>query len=289
MSVHVQAREEGEHGGARRSPGSARGRRAFLTPKESIPARAAVTLSALGVGAVFAIWAALSYGHVLSAFFLPSPTSTARAGWDMFAHDSFLSDVWASARRVVLGFAIASVLAIPVGIAIGSYRAAQALLEPVIAAVRYMPASAFVPLFIIWFGIGETEKIMVIWFGVFFPLALLVADVSANVPRELVNIAYTLGGSRRQVFWRVLLPACWPGIVDALRIAIGWGWTYLVLAELVSAETGIGHVIIQSSRFLETGDILAAIIVIGALGLGTDGLFRLAYRRLFPYAERASR
>ena len=127
-------------------------------------------------------------------------------------------------------------LSLGLGIAIGSYRVAQAFFEPVIAAVRYMPASAFLPLMIIWFGIGQTEKMAVIWFGVFFPLTLMVADVSANVPKELVNIAYTLGASRWDVFRRVLLPACWPGVIDNLRIGLGWAWTYLIVAELVAAS-----------------------------------------------------
>jgi NitT/TauT family transport system permease protein len=260
--------------------------RRVVTPKEPISRAAAIALGIAGVLVVFGVWAYLSYGHVLSTFFLPSPSKTASATWDLFAHQDFLADVWASARRVILGFVLAAALAIPLGIAIGSYRVAQAFFEPVIAAVRYMPASAFVPLFIIWFGIAETEKLAVICFGVFFPLTLLIADVSANVSKELVNIAYTLGGSRGQVFRKVLVPACWPGVVDALRIGIGWGWTYLILAELVAAQSGIGHMIIQSSRFLQTENILGGILVIGVLGLLTDAFFRWLYRRLFPYAER---
>jgi NitT/TauT family transport system permease protein len=152
-----------------------------------------------------------------------------------------------------------------------------------------MPASAFIPLLIIWFGIGQSEKFAVIWFGVFFPLTLMIADVSANVPKELVNIAYTLGATRRQVFRRVLLPACWPGVIDNLRIGIGWAWTYLIVAELVAASTGIGHVILQSSRFLETEKIIAGILTIGILGLLSDAFFRILYRTLFPYAERVAR
>jgi NitT/TauT family transport system permease protein len=129
----------------------------------------------------------------------------------------------------------------------------------------------------------------VIWFGVFFPLCLMVADVSANIPKELVNIAYTLGASRWQVFRRVLLPACWPGVIDNLRIGLGWAWTYLIVAELVAADAGIGHMILSASRFLQTDQIIAGIVTIGALGLLTDAAFRWLYRVLFPYAERAAR
>jgi NitT/TauT family transport system permease protein len=263
--------------------------RRLLTPKEPIPRALALALGLAAFAVVLAVWSALTYGGAVQPLFLPRPGAVARAWYDMFAREDFLSDVWASFFRIMLGFLLAAAVGIPLGIAIGSFRAVQAFFEPIIAAVRYMPASAFIPLLIIWFGIGQTEKMAVIWFGVFFPLTLMIADVSANVPKELVNIAYTLGASRWQVFRRVLLPASWPGVVDNLRIGIGWAWTYLIVAELVAASTGIGHVILQSSRFLETEKIIAGILTIGILGLLSDAFFRLLYRALFPYAERVAR
>ena len=268
-----------------------RGRSAkrLLAPKEPIPRTVAAVLTLAGFGVVIGLWAALSYGHVVSSFFLPSPVRVARSLYDLFATQNFAADVWASTRRIMLGFLLSALIGIPLGIAIGSFRVVQAFFEPVIAAVRYMPASAFIPLLIIWFGIYENEKIAVIFIGVFFPLTLLIADVSANVPKELVQIAYTLGASRWQVFWRVLLPASWPGVLDNLRIGVGWAWTYLIVAELVAADQGIGHMILAASRFLQTDQIIAGIVTIGALGLVTDAVFRWLYRVLFPYAERVGR
>jgi NitT/TauT family transport system permease protein len=261
----------------------------LLAPKEPIPRTLAVALGFAAFAIVIAVWSILTYGGIVEPLFLPAPGTVAKAAYDMFVHENFASDVWASFRRIGLGFLMAAVLGIPLGIAIGSFRAVQAFFEPIIGAIRYMPASAFIPLLIIWFGIGENEKMAVIWFGVFFPMTLMVADVSANVPKELVNIAYTLGASRRQVFRRILLPACWPGVIDNMRIGLGWAWTYLIVAELVAASTGIGHVILQSSRFLQTEKIIAGIITIGVLGLLSDAAFRLLYRVLFPYAERVAR
>jgi NitT/TauT family transport system permease protein len=261
----------------------------LLTPKEQIPRTLSVVLGFSAFAVVLAAWSILTYGGVVEPLFLPRPGTVAKALYDMFVHEGFASDVWASFRRIGLGFLMAAALGIPLGIAIGSFRAVQAFFEPIIGAVRYMPASAFIPLLIIWFGIGETEKMAVIWFGVFFPLTLMVADVSANIPKELVNIAYTLGASRWQVFRRVLLPASWPGVIDNMRIGLGWAWTYLIVAELVAASTGIGHVILQSSRFLQTEKIIAGILTIGVLGLLSDAGFRLLYRTLFPYAERVAR
>jgi NitT/TauT family transport system permease protein len=277
---------------AARPPGSASRPslpQTLLTPKEQIPRGLSIGLGIGGFAVVLTVWSILTYGGLIEPLFLPEPGVVARALYDMFVHEDFASDVWASFYRIIIGFLVAAAIGIPLGIAIGSFRAIQALFEPIIAAVRYMPASAFIPLMIIWFGIGQTEKMAVIWFGVFFPLTLMVADVSANVPKELVNIAYTLGASRWHVFRRVLLPASWPGVIDNLRIGLGWAWTYLIVAELVAASTGIGHVILQSSRFLETEKIIAGIITIGVLGLLSDAAFRLLYRVLFPYAERVAR
>jgi NitT/TauT family transport system permease protein len=281
-----------------RGAGAPRWYTRYLAPKEAIPRAVSLPLGIACFGVVIGVWALFSYTGLAPAigfpnlhnpFFLPSPGRVARTLYDMFAHQGFASDVWASTRRIVIGFLISAAIGIPLGIAIGSFRVVQAFFEPFIAAVRYMPASAFIPLLIIWFGIYEKEKIAVIFIGVFFPLTLLIADVSANIPKELLNIAYTLGASRWQVFWRVLLPASWPGILDNMRIGIGWAWTYLIVAELVAASTGIGHVILSASRFLETDKIIAGIITIGILGLLTDALFRWLYRLLFPYSERVSR
>jgi NitT/TauT family transport system permease protein len=270
----------------------------YLAPKEPIPRPLSLALGFAGFGLIIGIWALLSYtGLALSLgfanlhnpFFLPSPGTVGKTLYDMFAHEGFAHDVWASTRRIGIGFLISTAIGIPLGIAIGSFRVVQAFFEPFIAAVRYMPASAFIPLLIIWFGIYEKEKVAVIFIGVFFPLTLLIADVSANIPKELLNIAYTLGASRWQVFWRVLLPASWPGVLDNMRIGIGWAWTYLIVAELVAASTGIGHVILSASRFLRTDQIIAGIITIGILGLLTDAFFRFLYWLLFPYTERVSR
>ena len=276
----------------------ARGQR-YFAPKEPIPRRIALGLTLASFGVIVGVWSLLSYTGLLESvgivkegqteFFLPSPSTVASSLYSMFAEQDFAADVWASTYRIVLGFLLASAIAIPLGIAIGSFRAAQAFFEPAIAAVRYMPASAFIPLLIIWFGIGNMEKVAVIFIGTFFPLTLMIADVSANVPKELLNISYTLGASRWQVFRRVLLPACWPGVIDNLRIGIGWAWTYLIVAELVAASTGIGHVILTASRFLETERIIGGIITIGVLGLLTDAFFRWLYQLLFPYTERVAR
>ncbi len=207
----------------------------------------------------------------------------------MLTQDNFIVDIWASTYRIFLGFIISAIVGVPLGILIGSFRTVQALFEYPISFARYLPASAFIPLLIVWFGLEDSEKVAVIIIGSFFQLTLLVADISAGVQKELLNIAYTLGASRWQVFTRVLIPASLPGVVDTLRIIIGWAWTYLIVAELVAAQSGIGHVILQAQRFSNTDQIVAGILAIGILGLITDAAFRLLHRLLFPYVERIAR
>src|SRR5215218_1848290 len=148
---------------------AARGRR-YLDPKEPIPRSLALGLTLASAVLVVGAWSLLSYSGLVESFFLPSPSTVADALYDMFVNQDFIADVWASSSRILLGFLIASAIAVPLGIAIGSYRIAQAFFEPGIAAVRYMPASAFIPLLIIWFGIENTEKVAVIFIGTFFPL-----------------------------------------------------------------------------------------------------------------------
>lgn len=264
-------------------------RRSWLAAKEPISRRLWLTLAAAGILTVLSVWSILSYGGVVEEFFLPSPTKTASELVDLFVNQGYATDVWVSTKRILLGFLVAAVIAVPLGVAMGSIPVFQAFFEPVIAAVRYMPATAFIPLLIIWFGLAESQKVAVVFIGVFFPLTLMMAAVSANVPKSFIEIAYTLGASRWQVYRRVLVPACWPGIVDNLRIGIGYAWTYLIVAELVAASSGIGYRILSATRFLQTEVIVAGIITIGVLGLATDALFRVLHRKWFPYLIGARR
>jgi NitT/TauT family transport system permease protein len=249
-------------------------------------------LGVLSFAIPLGLWSLVSYtdyNSVASLEMLPTPSAVLTTLHDMLYQNSFLYDVWASSYRILLGFAISAVVGVPLGILMGSFRSVQALFEPLISFARYLPASAFIPLLILWIGLDDSEKVAIIIIGSFFQLTLMVANVSAEVHKELLHIAYTLGASRWQVFTRVLIPASLPGVVDTLRIIIGWAWTYLIVAELVGAESGIGHVILAAQRTGYTEEIIGGILTIGVLGVITDVFFRLLHRALFPYAERISR
>jgi NitT/TauT family transport system permease protein len=171
----------------------------------------------------------------------------------------------------------------------GSFKVFEGLLQPITEFVRYIPVPALIPIFMVFFGIDELSKVMLIWVGTFFQLVLMVADEVRRVPYELVQVSYTLGARRGQVLRRVIWPAAQPGIFDALRLCNGWAWTYVVVAELVAANEGIGYRILKFSRFLQTPQIWVYIILLGLVGLVLDFAFRVCNRRLFHWANTVQR
>jgi NitT/TauT family transport system permease protein len=257
----------------------------YLHPREPIPPGLYVGLGVASLALILVVWSVLTYGGFITPLFLPSPHRVLLAGIDQFARLGFTTDILMSTYRVLAGFLLAAALGVPLGLLMGTFKAVEALIEPLVGFIRYMPASAFIPLFILWLGIGDIEKIGVIFVGSFFQLILMVSVVAGSVPKELLETAYTLGAQRLQVIRRVLLPASLPGIVDTLRIIIGWAWTYIIVAELVAAESGIGYMIINAQRMLQTGAIIFGILAIGVLGIITDYGFKWLYRWLFPWAD----
>ena len=259
--------------------------RTYLTPKQAIPHPARLIL---GIGSFVVIITLWSAGSVIinNPLFLPSLPRVGKTWIDMVQNQHFLDDVAWSTFRIVAGFLIAAAMAVPLGLLMGSFEVVRSFFQPPINAIRYMPASAFIVLLIVLEGLGEEEKLTLIWIGVFFQLVLMVMDIAHRVPDEMLNVAYTLGASRWKVFYKVFLPATFPEVVDALRITIGWAWTYLIVAELLGAERGIGTFILISERFLRMDRIIAAILTIGVLGLITDTIFGLIHRWRFPYVEK---
>ncbi|PQZ46581.1 nitrate transport permease nrtB [Ochrobactrum sp. MYb15] len=255
----------------------------YLRPRAALSGRERITISAFGIFLFFATWLFVTEAGLIQPFFLPSPIAVAKRLFAMVVFEGYLIDVWSSTYRVFAGFLIAATIAIPIGILIGNFPFFRSLIEPILSTARYLPATAFVPLMIIWLGINESQKIAVIFIGTFFPLALFVASISEGVSSDLMNSAYSLGARSTQVFFKVLLPACIPNILDALRITAGIAWTYVIVAELVGAESGMGIAILQSQRFLLTDQVIAGIVAVGILGVLTDLVFRFAHRKLFPY------
>lgn len=231
------------------------------------------------------LWSIMSYGQLVNRTFLPTPDQVLRQFGIQIQTPVFWHNIGISIYRVGMGFLLACILGVPLGILAGTFRFAEAIIVPPTEFIRYMPATAFIPLIMVWVGIGESAKILVIFIGCFFQLLLMVADNTRTVSNDLLQTSYTLGAGRWQAIEKVLIPALLPDLMNTLRLIIGWAWTYLVVAELVAANSGLGYSIMKAQRFLNTDIIFVGIITIGLLGLLTDRIFAYCHRRFFPWLE----
>jgi len=236
---------------------------------------------------LLALWSAATGLEWVQPQFLASPLAVVLRLYDLLlgvnADHSFLQDIGISLFRVGVAFGLSAVLAIPLGIFMSSYRIVNAISEPVVDFIRYLPVPALVPLTVRWLGIGETSKIALLWIGTFFQLVLLIADDARRVPREYVEIGMTVGAKPRSVLRHIILPAMLPSMVDNLRITLGWCWTYLIIAEIVASSSGIGYVIQSAKRYVKADVIFAGILTIGIIGLVSDQAIRWLHRRWFAY------
>ena len=231
----------------------------------------------------FAAWAFATFGGYVSKTFLADPVTMVQDGWLLLTKFGFAHDIAITIWRVVGGFVLAALVAVPLGILMGAFKPVEAFFEPFVSFARYLPASAFVPLLILWAGIGETQKLLVIFIGSVFQIILMVAVAVGQTRRDLVEAAYTLGSGDMGVVRRVLIPANAPEIAEILRLVLGWAWTYVIVAELIGSSSGIGHMIIDSQSLMATGQIIFGIIIIGIIGLISDFAFKALNAWLFPW------
>ena len=227
-------------------------------------------------------WAATSSG-VVAPIFLPAPGAVVSRLVLLAYQGTLWQDLGVSIYRIVVGFLIATALALPIGVVIGNFTKWEAAIEPLVDFVRYMPVVAFVPLSILWAGTGDIQKFLIIFIGTFFQQVLLVMDNVKRVPRDYIGLGRTLDLSDLRILTRIVVPSALPGIWDTMRITLGWAWTWLVLAELVAATSGLGYRITVSQRYFQTDTIIGYILLLGFLGLVTDqlmkGLERVLFRR----------
>ena len=259
-------------------------RRQVFAPLEPVPPQTRWMLGASFFVLFVLVWAGFTLGGFVSPTFLASPVTMIREGWLLFTEYNFIHDIGMTVWRVVGGFVMAAFVAVPLGIAMGAYKPVEAFLEPFVSFCRYLPASAFIPLLILWAGLGETQKLLVIFIGSVFQIILMVAVIVGGARRDLVEAAYTLGANSRGIVWRVLIPSAAPAIAETLRLVLGWAWTYVIVAELIGSSSGIGHMITDSQALLNTGQIIFGIIVIGIIGLISDLAFKVLNRRLFAWS-----
>lgn len=250
----------------------------FWRLAEDIPASLQLSLNIASIAVPFLLWWLVTAFGNIDPKFLPSPGNVIEATGRLWASGDLLKDTIASLWRVGVGFALALLLSIPVGILMGSFPSIRALCEPLFGLVRYMPAPAFIPLLILYLGIGEEPKISLIFIGTFFFNSLMVMDTVKFVPKDLIEATYMLGGNRLKILTQVILPHVLPGIIDACRINLAAAWQLVIVSELIAATEGLGRRISVAGRFLKTDEIFVGLIAIGIIGLSFDLLFQYLLR-----------
>lgn len=251
------------------------------------PSRRGYLTIAVSVFVALAViwWAATASGAV-PKIFMPTPDAVWVRLMKLAADGTLWGDLQISLYRIAVAFLVSSAMSIVIGVLAGCYGFWKASVEPLVDFVRYMPVVAFVPLTILWSGTGDFQKFLIIWIGTFFQQVLMVMDAVKRVPGDFIGLGRTLGMPDRKILLKIVLPSAFPGIWDALRISLGWAWTWLVLAELVAATSGLGYRITVSQRFFQTDTIIAYILLLGVLGLISDQLMRAAEKVLFRYNQR---
>ena len=242
------------------------------------------------IGLVFVWWLVTQAGWI-KPLFLPSPQAVVEAFVEVlrngFTGSSLWEHTWISTARVFGAFALACVIGVPLGIAMGMSPTARGIFDPPIEFYRPIPPLAYLPLMIIWFGIDETSKVLLIFLSVFAPVALGARAGVKSAAIEQIHAAYSFGATRWQVIRQVILPSAMPEIITAMRIGIGFGWTTLVAAEMVASTSGLGYMVLSASKFLQTATVIMGIVVIAAIAYAFDHLMRFVERRVVPWKGRA--
>ena len=245
---------------------------------ENIPQSLFWVLTSLSIAIPLLVWLLISKYSGIESIFLPSPKDVIEAVGELWSKGYLATDSFSSFARVSIGFLLSAVVAVPLGILMGTFPSIRALFEPIIGIVRYMPAPAFIPLLIIYLGIGESPKIALIFIGTVFFNILMIMDSVKFVPQDLIETTYTLGGKRWQVLSQVITPYIIPRIIDTFRVNMAASWNLVVVAELLAANEGLGKRILLAQKFLRTDEIFACLIILGLIGFAIDLFFRLLLR-----------
>ena len=231
-------------------------------------------------------------GIPVNPVYLPAPHEVGKAFYTAFVTEPRLPEdpwlhesLWHSIKVIFWGFLLSSVIGVPLGILCGAYSPIARLFEPFIDFVRYMPAPAFGALAVAIVGIYDGPKIAIIFIGTFFQQVLVVANTTRGLDLSIIEAAQTLGAGKLQLLTRVALPGILPDLYRDMRILLGWAWTYLIVAELVGAKTGITSFIHQQSKYKIYENVYAAIIMIGLIGLFVDIILGALGSRLFPWEK----
>ncbi len=248
------------------------------------PSRGALlTTSAASVLVFLVLWEAFCRAGLVDPIFLPSPTAVLGKAMQMFGEGTLLANVLASARRVMMGFLAATVIAIPLGIMLGTSTYARAAFDPILSFLRPLPSMSWIPLSLLWFGITETQKYSIVFMGTFAPALVYVIEATRNIDPLLIRAAQNLGASRWQVMKEVILPGSLAQILSGLKVILGLAWTCVISAELVAAREGLGFLIMNGKEFFQTEVVVLGMVLISITVLVTDFVFRLIENRVLRW------
>lgn len=243
-----------------------------------------------GVLFVILIWElATGVFHVFKWIILPPPVDVLLAGINLALSGQLFFDAGWSLLRVILGFAVAVLIAIPLGVIMGWFKEVSYIIDPVVEIIRPIPPIAWIGLALLWFGIGLNSAIFLVFIGAFFPILLNTITGVRNVDKKLIEVAYTFGASDFEVLKKVVMPAALPTIYTGMRVGMGIGWMCVVAAEMIAVKFGLGNLILTATNFLNTDQVLVGMLSIGILGLTINGIFQVVGDRIFAWQKGISK
>jgi NitT/TauT family transport system permease protein len=234
---------------------------------------------------IIAIWYAIAYSGLINPALLPKPHDVLTKFWELL-RDRLPIDMWMSTQRVFIGVTLGIVFAVPVGFVLGWYKGIRTFIDPIINFFRALPPIALIPLVIVYFGIGEPAKIVILFYASFFAGVIVMYEGIAQISPIYVRVARTLGATDTEIFRKVILPLTVPHMLTALRVALGVAWATLVASELIAARQGLGALIQNASSFFQLDIIYVGIICIGFIALAMDLLLRAVARRMVSWQDR---
>ncbi|OPY28465.1 MAG: taurine transporter subunit [Methanocella sp. PtaU1.Bin125] len=243
-----------------------------------------------GILAVIVIWElATTYLHLFKPVILPPPSTVLVSMIAMVGNGEIFMHAGYSLMRVLLGFLVAAVVAIPLGIAMGWVREISYVIDPIMEVLRPIPPIAWIGLALLWFGLGLNSAVFLVFIGAFFPILLNTVSGVRSVDKKLIEVAYTFGARDLEVLRKVVIPAALPTIYTGMRVGMGIGWMCVVAAEMVAVKYGLGNLILEASNFLQTDRVFVGMITIGILGLVINVIFQLAGDRVFAWQKGVSK
>lgn len=237
---------------------------------------------------VVVLWYVIRWSGFVNLALIPAPHKIAERFVDLLLHHGLLIDIYVSTRRVLFGVVLGIAAAVPVGFLLGWYRSARTFADPMVNFFRALPPIALIPLVIVYFGVDELAKLVILFYAAFFSGVIVMYEGVSQITPIYIRVAQTLGASQSEIFTKVIVPLTVPHILTALRVALGVAWATLVASELIAAQRGLGAMIQNASTYFLLDVIYVGIICIGCIALVMDLILRRISSRLLKWQDRAS-